>query len=204
MLNGIEEFVRKGDLADRGVFLHLPPFERGQRRDEEEFWGTLHEVQARILGGLLDAMVGALCVLPSLRIEDLPRMADFARIGEAVGRGLGWPEGAFLEAYRENRWEAHVSAIENSVLGTLLLREAAEYDLDFSDTPTRLLQRLTRCVRDPLIRSQMPKSPRAFGNELRRLAPQLREYGISVKFKRTHRARVITITSKGVRDPWEE
>ena len=50
----------------------------------------------------------------------------------------------------------------------------------------------------------MPKTPGAFGNELRRLAPQLREYGISINFKKTHRARVITITSKGVKDPWEE
>ena len=196
--------MRKGDLADRGVFLNLPPFVRGQRRAEEEFWGAFREVQARILGGLLDAMVHALRELPSVQIDDLPRMADFARFGEAVGRGLGWPEGAFLEAYRENRWEALVSTIENSVLGTLLLREAAECDLDFSDTPTRLLQRLTRLTRDPLIRAQMPKTPGALGNELRRLAPQLREYGISINFKKTHRARVITITSKGVKNPWED
>ena len=37
---------------------------------------------------------------------------------------------------------------------------------------------------DPLIRAQMPKTPGAFGNELRRLAPQLREYGISINFKK--------------------
>ena len=28
ILNGIDDFVRKGDLADRSVFLHLPPIIR--------------------------------------------------------------------------------------------------------------------------------------------------------------------------------
>ena len=113
--------MRKGDLADRGVFLHLPPFQR-EAPGRRGILGAFHEVQARILGGLLDAVVGALCELPSVRMEDLPRMADFARFGEAMGRGLGWPAGTFLRAYRENRREATASTIENSVLGTMLLK----------------------------------------------------------------------------------
>ena len=41
--------------------------------------------------------------------------------------------------------------------------------------------------------SRWPKSPRAFTNELRRIAPLLRTRGISVKFTRTPDNRLITI-----------
>ena len=56
ILSGIDEFVRKGDLADRGVFLHLPMIIPGSRREREEFWRAFRELQPRIFGGLLDAV----------------------------------------------------------------------------------------------------------------------------------------------------
>ena len=137
-----------------------------------------------------------------MRVAKLPRMADFARFGEAIGRALGWPAEAFLTAYKENRREATASTLENSVLGSLLLRKAAAYgELDWTDTPTGLLQRLTRGIEDRRILARLPKTPAALGNELRRLAPQLREHGVHVSFKRTHGSRLICITAEGVEDP---
>ena len=65
-----------------------------------------NELQPRILGGLLDVVTGAFRELPSVQIADLPRMADFARFGEAVGRALGSPANTFLSAYLGNRKDA--------------------------------------------------------------------------------------------------
>ena len=97
ILNGIDEFVQRDDLADRCVFLHLPPIDAASRRAEAEFWRAFRAERPAILGGLLNAVVGGLRELPSVRLTELPRMADFACLGEAVGRGLGWPEGTFLD-----------------------------------------------------------------------------------------------------------
>ena len=91
ILNGIDEFVRRDDLADRCVFLHLAPISPTDRRAEVEFWRSFRAEYPAILGGLLDAIVGGLRELPTLELAALPRMADFARFGEAIGRGLGWP-----------------------------------------------------------------------------------------------------------------
>ncbi len=76
---------------------------------------------------MLDVIVGAVRELPSVRLAELPRMADFARFGEAVSRGAGWPADTFLSAYQENRRDATVSSLEASALGTLLLGYAERY-----------------------------------------------------------------------------
>ena len=73
-------------------------------------------------------MVGALRELPSVRLTELPRMADFARFGEALGRGLRWPAGAFLGSYLEGRRDATIATIDDSVFGTFLLERLKYWD----------------------------------------------------------------------------
>ena len=122
ILNGIEDFVRRGDLTDRTVFLHLSPIAPTKRRAEDEFWSSFHADYPRILGGVLDAVVGGLRTLPSVSLPELPRMADYAKWGEAVGRGLGWPSETFLSTYNANRKDATLPALEDSAVGNALLR----------------------------------------------------------------------------------
>jgi hypothetical protein len=116
ILNGIEEFVRRGDLTDRTVFLHLPPIFPHTRRAEDEFWSSFHADYPRILGGVLDAVVGGLRLLPSVILTEMPRMADYAKWGEAVGHGLGWGSESFLSTYDANRRHATLMALEDSEL----------------------------------------------------------------------------------------
>lgn len=197
VLNGIVEFVRKGDLADRAVFFYLPPIEQELRREETEFWREFRELQPQILGGLLDAVVGALRALPSVRLARLPRMADFARFGEALGRGLGWPAETFLSAYQENRVQATAATLDDSALGTVLLKCAARLRVGASQTETAaewlkhfIASRQHNGIRAP----DWPKTPAMLANELRRLAPMLRERGLRVDFSRTRYQRLITLT----------
>ena len=90
ILVGIDDFVVRGDLRDRSVFLHLPAIPATSRRTERTFWPAFRADYPRILGGVLDAIVGGLRELPSVDLKELPRMADYAEWGEATGRGLGW------------------------------------------------------------------------------------------------------------------
>jgi hypothetical protein len=197
ILNGIDDFVHRDDLADRCVFLRLAPLEAAGRRAEGEFWRALTDDVPAILGGLLSAVVGGLGELPSVRLTELPRMADFACLGEAVGRGLGWPRGTFLAAYSDNRHETAVTSLEESLIATALLDSAALGGLaKWTLSATEMLDALAEDV-PPRIRasSRWPKTPRGFTNELRRIAPQLRTRGISVNFTRTRDNRLITINA---------
>ena len=46
ILSGIEEFVRRGDLSDRCVFLNLPPIADDRRRRQVELWEAFHQDRA--------------------------------------------------------------------------------------------------------------------------------------------------------------
>jgi hypothetical protein len=196
VLSGIDEFVRRDDLADRCVFLHLPRITDADRRTEVAFWQSFKEEYPRILGGLLDAVAAGLRELPSVQLPELPRMADFACFGEAIGRGLGWAEGTFLLAYTENRRDASALAIEDSALATVLLQSAELGGLhDWTLPPAEMLEDLTRNVSRRVAAScRWPKTPRQLSDELRRIAPQLEARGILVKFGRTRSTRLITIS----------
>ena len=146
ILNGIEDFVRRGDLADRGVFLHLPPIGPARRRNEREFWASFQHDHPRIFGGVLDLVVGGLPGLPLNRSEGVTALADFAAFGEAVGRGMGWPAGSFLSAYNDNRRDATMATLEDSLVAEALVALCGTVVTQWSGTPTELHSVLTQIV----------------------------------------------------------
>jgi len=193
LLTGIEEFVGRGDLSDRSVFLSLPPIAPSDRRLETEFWASFNRDYPRILGGLLDAVVGGLRELPSVRLTELPRMADFAVFAEAIGRSQGLPAGTVLSNYNDNRQEAAMTQLEDSPLAATLLENGPDLN-GWSGTPSKLFDLLTSLAGHKVAASpRWPKSVAWFAIELRRIAPQLRLHGILVNLSRCKNGRIVTI-----------
>jgi hypothetical protein len=193
VLTGITDFVNRGDLVDRSLFLHLGVIAEEKRRTEGEFWRDFEAAAPQLFGALLDALSGGLRLLPEVKLTALPRMADFALFGEAVSRALGNPPDTFLDAYRKNRKEANESVVEgNPVAGAV--RELASRG-EWTGTATELLVELTAIVGERVAQSKdWPKSGRGMSGAIRRLAPSLRMVGIPVDFgERTEKARPITI-----------
>jgi hypothetical protein len=210
ILNGIEEFVLRADLIDRCVFLLLQAILTQSRRDEEAFWREFRAVYPRILGGLLTAMAGGLRELPGVTVPQLPRMADFARWGEAVGRGLGWQPGAFLSIYGANRVQAADPALAGSFVATVLKRIGTRLQADDWQrrSPMDLYRKLTAYAehhhakefRSPEDQAELrrlkaafaarwPRDAQLLSKELRRIAPQLRLHGLHIDFERDHQGR---------------
>ena len=77
-------------------FLAPAPIPLNRFRGEDEFWRAFQADRPAILGAVFDAIVGGLRELASVHLAELPRMADYAIWGEAVGRGLGWGVGMLL------------------------------------------------------------------------------------------------------------
>ena len=142
MLNGIDEYVKRGDLIDRSVFLNLCPIHPSDRRTEAEFWSSFRLDYPRILASVLDTVVLGLQILPSVELPETSRMADFAYWGEAIGRGLGWPEQSFRSAYARSRRGATDSAIEDSAVADALFGSVPS-TLKWSGSTAELHQKLT-------------------------------------------------------------
>jgi hypothetical protein len=92
LVNGIEEVITRPDLADRSIFLTLPPVADAQRQSERKLWHQFELARPRILGALLDLVVRGLCTPPSIGVAPLPRMADFA-LWAAACETIRWPSG---------------------------------------------------------------------------------------------------------------
>ncbi len=194
IMNGIDDFVKRGDLIDRSVFLHLSPIHRSDRRTESEFWASFQFDYSRILGSVLDAVVLGMRILPSVELPEVSRMADFGYWGEAVGRGLGWPEHSFRSAYARNRRVATDNAIDDSAVAEALFRTVPP-SLKWNGTTAELHGQLTAGVGKTIAASsRWPKHVSRFSAEVRRLAPQLRERGLAIAFSRSRDQRLITLT----------
>ena len=182
------------DFLDRAVIVEFLDMKPELRRDETQFWREFEEVRPRILGALLDAACAGLRNLPIVRLEQPPRMADFALWVNACEEGLGLETGEALDAYRVNCSEALNLALETSPIYEPL-REVAR--TGFSGTSSELLSLLSKLASDGTRRSRRwPKAPNVLSNALRRIAGSLRSSGIEIYFDRTdHQGkRVISVS----------
>ncbi|KXG78872.1 hypothetical protein AN618_02100 [Fervidicola ferrireducens] len=186
ILTGIDEIASRHDLLDRCIIVNLQPIPEEQRKDETAFWREFEEARPGILGALLVVVSLGLENLDRVKLDRLPRMADFAKwVTACESSGVLWEEGGFMAAYTENRSEAVESALENDVLATairILLEERDEWE----GTAKDLLEALAVYVDDSTKRTKAwPSNPRTLSSRLRRAATFLRQSGIEVEFYRT-------------------
>jgi hypothetical protein len=180
LLNGIEELATRSDLLDRAIIVTLPTIAEESRREEADLWSEFDEARPRLLGSLLTALSTALRNLPHVRLDRLPRMADFARFAVAAEPALGCAPGAFLSAYTRNRTAANELALEASPIATVLIAFVTEVET-WRGTAGELLKKLNERAGDSAQGEGWVKSAQSLGGTLKRLAPNLRASGVEVK-----------------------
>ena len=173
------------DFLDRALIIDFHDIKPQARRDERQFWREFERARPQILGALLDAVASGLRNLPGLRLDHLPRMADFANWVSACEEALGIARAEFLKTYEVNRADGQYLVLESSPLYEPLRQLTRD---GFRGTTAELLIRLNGMVSDGIKRSaRWPKAPNALGNSLRRMASNLRSAGIELQFSRADR-----------------
>ena len=218
ILNGIEQIVTRADLADRAIFITLEPIPPERRISERELRSRFEQDRSAILGTLFDMMAYGLRALPTVKLRELPRMADFATWGTAC-EGAAWSNETFAAAFRLNRAETAEAVLDaDPVAGAVLelmmrtmrtMRTEVGTDgsatIQWKGTATDLLRELTTIASETMLRdAKWPKTANALSNRLIRAIPSLRERGVCVARARegNDRSRMIHIRfDKGAPNP---
>ncbi len=196
LLNGIEDVISRPDLGDRAIFVTLPAIIEADRRSEAELWREFETVRPRILGALLDAVVHGLRRIDQVRLNRLPRMADFALWAAACETAF-WPAGTFARAYAANRRAAIESIIEADPVATCVRTIMGERS-SWSGSASDLLRLCADSAREDISASPpWAKNPRVLAGRLRRAQTFLRMLDIEIAFAREGRegARMIRMST---------
>jgi hypothetical protein len=185
IVTGINIPTAAPDLLERLILVELsPPL---VRLEEGDLWRRFRETHPRILGGLLDALSGAMRERSGTVLAQPPRMADFARWAAAAAEALGYGADSFERVYRES-FQRQTEEVIASDPVAVAIRELVAEKGSWTGTASELLSALndrnqgTGKSRD----SDWPKRAAELGKRLRALTPTLREIGLTIEVNPSH------------------
>lgn len=187
ILNGINDSVKKSDLADRCVFLTLPTIPPTSRQ-EQSIWSSFEKDKPYILGDIYQAISTGLknadVEVPKPK-QDY-RLAGFREFVARCSKHLDWTMEQWNSAIINNKKEAIDRNIEenpfiNDVL-SLMLQKSKDYNIiNWIGNGQDLLNDIY-CVTKNEVDKQDIAYPRnsKVSARLQQEAPTLRQYGIEV------------------------
>lgn len=193
VFNGITQLVRRPDLADRTITITLERIDPANRREEREMWEEFEKELPGILGGIFDAISRAMAIFPTVKLRNLPRMADFCRHGFAIAEALGGRGEEFLRAYADNAAMQTADLHETDTLLAAIVQRmdtAGELEGNFREVLS-ILHEIAQPAKND---RSFPSSARSFRGHLERLRVPLLDMGITFTIRdgRTNRGRIVT------------
>ncbi|MEX1090672.1 MAG: hypothetical protein WEC36_15780, partial [Phycisphaeraceae bacterium] len=186
VLTSIDPGAMRGDVGDRALVVDLERIDDGHRRTEADLERLYAEARPRLLAGLYSAAARTLAALPDVKLDRLPRMADFARVLAALDRAC--PEltgGRALELFIGQRDRIAGDVVDSDAVAAAVARLMDEHG-EWTGTAAELLALLTPKGQDgnPRPPRGWPASARGMAGHLRRVTPALRATGIAVDHAR--------------------
>jgi hypothetical protein len=176
VLTAIDAGALRGDLADRLVLFDLD--RPTKRRTDADLEAAFLAAWPRLVGALLDLACDTLAVLPGIRLEDPPRMADFAAVVAAVDRLL---QTDALATYRELSARLAYDIGDQDPVIRAITRLLAETPT-WQGSAEQLLGKLTAALPEGArLPKDWPTTPRGMAGALVRAAPTLRTLGYGVE-----------------------
>jgi hypothetical protein len=179
IINGIGSAATRPDLIDRTVHFELAEIPDAQRRTEVQIEAEWRESYPRAFGAILTLFARALAVLPTIRLNEKPRMADFATLGCAVAEALGKNRQSFLDRYAANRREGAQRALDAYPVGHAVIRLV--HNATPADKLTFTWQALYDRVVTQDLRDGAPRTARGLSALLKKITPALKLHGVIIE-----------------------
>ena len=199
-INGINNVANRPDLLDRALLIELSRISEDKRKELSEIQKDFNNDLPYILGGVFDVLSKAMNIYPNVKLDKLPRMADFARWGYAIGEALGNLGQVFLDEYRQNYEIQNIEVINNDVIATLIV--------DFMKDKDNWTGRVSALFNEFLALSpslginprvkEFPTKPNVLSRRLNGMKSNLESVGIIFKTEAKSDATYITIKNKNI------
>jgi hypothetical protein len=174
ILTGVDLVPTRSDILERCLIVRLERIPEKNRLSERKLESLISSLLPGIYGSLLDLMATALRNLPTIELDELPRMGDFYELCVAAGIP------SFVEAYTSNIETGCQAAVEASPLAEGILSLLDAHNGYWQGTATELVQRLQAL--DPTNRDFQKLSASSVGKKLSAsLRSDLAAVGVTVK-----------------------
>jgi len=159
----------------------------------------------KLIGAMLDILVKAIHLYPSVKPKLDARMADFLKWGIAITQAIGLTQADFENAYASNLNSQDDEAVRSSLVAELVIKYMSDTGQNVlqgtaTDIKTEIeewtnpVDQYGRPIGDLLSkRSGWPKTSKDFSIQLSEVAPALESLGYMVSASRTSRARGLKI-----------
>jgi hypothetical protein len=199
-LAGINLIPERSDLLDRSIIIPVPQIPMENRVQERDLYPRFEEARPGILGGLMDALSNAILLEKIIKLDSLPRMADFAALGCAISEAMGKSKADFLSDYENNRQQQHEVVLETDLCCQAVIEFLRNRD-EWTGTAAELLRELNRITDLTSIEKRdrtWPKTAQLLSGRLNYLLEVLKSEGISVERpQRTGKSRQIILRNTG-------
>lgn len=197
LVTSIGDVIDAPDLLDRCVPIELARIPDHERRTRAEIEAAFDAAAGRMFGGFLDLVAGTLARLPEVQAErpPVPRMADFAYIGEAACRVMGRPPGTFLAAFRAVRTGADQQILASCPFAVELYRWVERRGA-FTGTYSTLFEQFAEGFPADRRRAEgWPKNAQKLSEAIGKIGQTLQRMGVRVTTERhtETRAKIVTL-----------
>ena len=191
VINGIDIVPYQSDLAERSLLFELRKISEEKRITDAAFWAAFKKDRPMILGAILDTLVKAIQILPTIQTKSLHRMADANLEMIAIAVALGKTEQEFQEILGRNNKKLQESYAENNAFVNAIvdfIRTHGNQDAPASKIYDRLRGTKARDVKD------FPNSASALSKRLNREKDALEQMGIRFAKHKQNDFNYITLT----------
>ena len=190
IFTGINIPTHAPDLLDRLLLVELERISPDNRMDESSFWARFNADKPMLFGALLDAIAGTLKHLPMVKLNRMPRMADFAKIACAYAEYTGVGAERMLDIIMSHTSRQTQEVLDADPVATAI-RDFIHKRGTWTGTAAELLGLITPASKP----ENWPKQANALTRKINVLHATLNECGISVRRDRAGTSRNMTLES---------
>jgi hypothetical protein len=196
IITGINIPTHAPDLLDRLLLIELERISTDKRMDEATFWTGFNADKPMLFGALLDGIAGALQYLPAVKLDLMPRMADFARIACAFAEYAGIGSVKMLDIIMRHTARQTQEVLDSDPVATAI-RDFIQKRRTWTGSAGKLLELLNESQPSPRP-DGWPKQANNLTRKLNVLHATLNEVGISIRKHKDgpNRERLLTLEHK--------